>query len=251
MQGALKLAVAAVLVIAGTSAARADWSASAGFENFRWKEDTSPAVKESGLRWAFDLTWAQSKQPGLSAEYNIKFYVGNVDYTGSFLGTAVPVSAESHYRGVVNEVRAVYRASMWADFVFAGGWDHWKRELSATQEETFDVLYAKLGANFNTTTRQGLIASAGIKYPVYVRENAHLMELGFDQNPRLRPGRDLSFYGTVGYRVNPSWDVIAYYDSYRFKQSNMVAVTSGGASFLVFQPESRMDVVGMKVQHNF
>ena len=48
-------------------AASADWSASAGFEHFQWKESTTPEVKENGLRYTLDLTWAQSKAPGISA----------------------------------------------------------------------------------------------------------------------------------------------------------------------------------------
>ena len=70
----LKIAVAATLILTGIHTAHADWSASAGFESFKWKETTAPAVNESGLRWAFDVTWAQSRDPGLSAEYNLKFY---------------------------------------------------------------------------------------------------------------------------------------------------------------------------------
>lgn len=250
----MKRVVASALgavALAAAGAASADWSVGGGFESFRWKESTSPAVKESGLRFTLDLTWQQSKDPGLSAAYNIKFYNGNVDYTGAFIGTSVPVSGETHYRGLVNEIQAIYRTPQNVNFVLAAGWDRWNRELTATQEESWDVLYAKLGANFNAPARQGVFGSAGVKYPVYTRENAHLTAAGFDQNPRLKPGKDFSFYATLGYRANPSWDVMAYYDSYRFKESNHVAVTSGGALFEVFQPKSEMDVFGLKLQYNF
>ena len=241
---------AATLSAAG--AAWADWSVGGGFESFRWKESTSPAVKESGLRWTLDLTWQQSKEPGLSAGYNLKFYNGNVDYTGAFIGTGTPVSGETHYRGLINEIQAIYRMPQnLVDVVLAAGWDRWDRDLTSQQQESWDVFYAKLGANFNALTRQGVFGSAGVKYPVYTRENAHLTAAGFDQNPRLRPGKDFSFYATLGYRVNPAWDVMAYYDSYRFKESNHVAVTSGGSLFDVFQPKSDMDVFGMKIQYNF
>lgn len=250
-RGLLKVVFASAIFIAATNPTFAHWSISAGGEHFKWTESTAPIVEESGLRWAFDLTWAQSKEPGFSAEYNLKFYVGNVDYTGAFLITGTPINSETHYRGVTNEIRAVYRTSYLVDFVLAGGWDHWRRELSANQEETFDVLYAKLGAVANTTTKRGGLASFGVKYPLYVKENAHFPSIGFTPNPRLHPKRDFSLYGTLGYRFNPSWDVIAYYDSYRFKQSDAVVVTSGGASFLFVQPESKMDLVGVKVQLNF
>ena len=58
---------------------------------------------------------------------------------------------------------------------------------------------------------------------------------------RLKPGKDFSFYATLGYRVNPAWDVYAYYDSYRFKESNTVAVPFPGGTATFIQPESRLN----------
>ena len=251
MKRALAIALgAATLSVAGTACA--DWSVGAGFESFRWKESTAPAVKESGLRWALDLTWQQSKEAGLSSAYNLKLYTGNVDYTGAFIGSGIPVSGETHYRGLTNEIQALYRMPQnLVDVVLAAGWDHWNRELVPQQEETWNVLYARLGVNVNALTRQGMFGSIGVKYPIWTRENAHLTAAGFNQNPRLRPGKSVSLYASAGYRVNPAWDVIAYYDSYRFKESNHVAVTGGGFLFDVFQPKSQQDVIGMKIQYNF
>jgi hypothetical protein len=252
MKRGLAVSIAACAVVVAMSNARADVSVGAGVEGFHWKESTSPTVKESGLRWVLDLTWAQSKQPGISTEYNLKLYTGNVDYDGANLVTNTPLSGETHYRGVQNELRAVYRTQTGIDFVMAGGWDHWKRDLSASQEEGWDVLYARLGVAYNVPVKQGVIGSAGVKYPVYVREDGHFPDLGLGllNNPRLRPSGDCSFYGTLGYRIQ-AWDIIAYYDSYRFKQSNTVAVTDGTSVFGFFQPKSREDVVGMKAQFNF
>ena len=251
MKHGLTVALSTCAVVVATGTARADISVGAGFENFRWKESTTPTVKESGLRWVLDLTWSQSKAPGGSVAYNLKLYAGNVDYTGALLGSGLPISGETHYRGVQNELQAIYRTLGGGDFVLSAGWDHWNRDLTAAQTESYDVLYARAGAAFGATIRTGAFGSAGVKYPVYVRENAHLTDIGFTSNPRLRPRGDFSFYGTLGYRVNPAWDVMAYYDSYRFKQSNTVAVTDGISPFTVFQPKSRQDVVGLKVQHNF
>jgi hypothetical protein len=252
MKRALALAFSTCAVAVGMSCAHADWSIGAGFENFRWKETTTPEVKETGLRWALDLTWNQSKEPGLSAAYNGKFYVGNVDYTGSFLVSNLPISGETHYRGLQNELQSIYRMPQNAvDLVLAAGWDHWVRDLSASQKETYDVLYARLGANVNSAARTGVIGSAGVKHPFYVRENGHFPDLGYFENPRLRPRGTFSFYGTLGYRVNPGWDVLAYYDSYRFKQSNTVVVSNSTVLAAFNQPKSRQDVVGLKVLHNF
>ena len=251
MKRVLVAAFAAIsLSAAGTACA--DWSASAGFESFRWKESTTPSVKESGLRWALDLTWAQSKEPGVSAGYNLKFYNGNVDYDGATLFGGVPLSGETHYRGLTNEIRAFYRMpANRVDFMLAAGWDRWERQLSSAQAEDWDVLYVRLGAEFNSAAKQGIFGSFGLKYPAWTRENANFPDLGATNNPRLRPGKELSLYGSIGYRANANWDVIAYYDSYRFKESAVVAVAIGGGTAGFFQPESRMDVIGMKLQYNF
>ena len=253
MKRALAVALSACVMTAVTSGpAKADWSVGVAAEHFTWKESTTPTVKETGLRWALDLTWAQSKQPGFSAGYNLKLYVGNVDYEGAFLGSLAPLSNETHYQGLTNEAQLIYRtARSPVDFTTALGWDHWNRKLSAIQKESYDVLYWRLGAALNATAKDGVLASLGAKFPLWIRENAHLTDLGFSQNPRLHPGRDFSLYGTLGYRFNPGWDLIGYYDSYRFKQSGTEFVTQGAALFGVFQPRSRMDIFGVKLQHNF
>jgi hypothetical protein len=250
MKRALAVAVVSSTMLIG-GAAQAEWSAGAGFENFRWKETTTPTVKETGLRWVLDLNYAQSKAPGISAGYNLKLYNGNVDYDGAGLFTGIPISSETHYRGVSNEVQAFYRTPNMVDFMIAAGWDRWRRKLSVAQQEDWDVLYARAGITVNSAVKQGIIGSLGVKYPLYTRENANFADLGATNNPRLKPGKGVSVYGSLGYRVNPSWDVYGYYDSFRFKASNTVAVQFPAGTGSFFQPESKMDVVGMKVQYNF
>ena len=250
MKRALAIALGAASLSAA-SAAWADWSIGGGFENFRWKESTTPTVKESGLRWALDLTWAQSKEPGLSVGYNLKFYQGSVDYTGSFQN-GVPLSTNADYRGITNEIQTFWRTTSTVDAMLAAGWDRWERKFAVTaQQEDWDVLYVKLGASVAANVKSGVIGSIGVKYPVWTRENGNFPSIGAVDNPRIRPGKAVSLYGTLGYRVNPRWDVIAYYDSFRFKRSNDVAVLFPGFIESRFQPESKMDVFGMKIQHNF
>ena len=126
MKRAVAVAIMSSTMLAG-GAAHAEWSVGGGFENFRWKETTTPSVKETGLRWVLDLTYTQSKAPGISAGYNVKLYNGNVDYDGAGLFTGTPISSETHYRGLSNEVQAFYRTPNMVDFMIAAGWDRWKR----------------------------------------------------------------------------------------------------------------------------
>jgi hypothetical protein len=252
MKRVLAVAFAAISMSAA-GAASAEWAAGAGFEYFRWRESTTPAVKEHGMRWALDLTWAQSREPGLSAGYNLKLYNGNVDYDGATLFGGVPISGETHYRGLANELRMFYRMPQrGVDVLIAAGWDRWERALSAVQDEDWEVVYLRLGAEMNSGTQKGVFGALGIKYPAWTRENGNFPGLlGATNNPRLRPGKDFSFYGNIGYRANANWDVIAYYDSFRFKESGVVAVALPGGTAGFLQPKSRMDLFGMKVQYNF
>ena len=256
MKRVAAVALAIGTLVIGIGSASAEWSGSAGVEYFNWKESITPTVKETGPRVALGLNWTQNKEAGWLAAYRLKVYKGNVDYEGAFLFTGTPVSSRTHYFGYTNEIQGIYRtADRSFEFVSGLGWDSWQRNLSPQQEEDYDIYYVRLGININTRTKQGFFGGGGAKFPIYTTEDAHLQSIGADQNPRLHPGRDLSLYGELGYRINPKWDLIGYYDSFRFRQSNVVTVSANaiapGASFIVFQPQSRMDIVGLKIQYTF
>ena len=73
----------------------------------------------------------------------------------------------------------------------------------------------------------------------------------------MRPKDDSDFSGffQLGYRLNNRWDLIGYYDSYRFSQSDSVRVTAirffPGTNFSLIQPRSSMDAFGVKLQYTF
>jgi hypothetical protein len=131
------------------------------------------------------------------------------------------------------------------------GLDYWNRQLTDVQKEEWWVTFARLGGEYGTRARPGMFAGGGVKYPLYVVEDAHLNDIGFDQNPKLHPGRAPSLYAEIGYRFDRQWTLSGYYDSYRFKQSPGERVTGGGASFIVFQPESKVDSFGLRLHLHF
>ena len=133
-------------------------------------------------------------------------------------------------------------------FATALGVDRWERKLTSFQTETWRVIYLRAGAEYNTAAPKGFFGAAGIKYPIDTREDARAQELGFAANPKLKPGRAPSFYASAGYRFTPRWDVVAYYDSFRFKTSQVEDV---GGGFGIFQPRSHLDMIGVKVHHTF
>jgi len=96
----------------------------------------------------------------------------------------------------------------------------------------------------------------GIKYPLYTFEQAHLADIGFDSDVDLSPGKQVSGYAK--WQMNwgretdkPRFGVSIYYDSYRFSASDSKTVSAGGYLFRVYQPESRMDVLGARLEYFF
>ena len=248
---------AAALLAGWAAAANAGWSASLDLERFRWQEDTDPKVTEVGPRLGFTLEYEQLRAAGWQFAYRGQFRYGTVDYTGSFLFTGGTATARVEYTGLVNEAQGIYRfpdSPFGLELVGGLGWDYWQRNILPDQKEDYSVLFLRTGLNLDPRSPRGWFGGAGVKFPFYVSENAHLNELGFDQNPRLEPKGQASPYAQLGYRFGPQWSLIGYYDSYRFGESQTVPATSStspGTTFLIFQPASRVDTYGVRARYSF
>jgi hypothetical protein len=233
--------------------AHAEWSVNAQVERFRWTEQVSgPEVVESGGRAGIGLSWTDDAQRGLIMRYRGTLYAGSVRYRGQLQFSGTPSQATTDYAGIRNELQGLYRAEADSVLGLVGGigLDYWQRSLSFTsQREDWAVLYARAG--IETGRWHGLFAGAGVKFPLKTLEDAHFTDAGFDRNPELRPGRELSLYADLGYRMSRRWQLTAYYDSYRFAQSPVVMLTSGTSAFTAWQPRSTMDVVGLRLDYFF
>src|SRR4051812_33366636 len=240
---------------AGT--ASAEWSISVDVERFRWQEATSPSVTETGPRFGMTLEYEQLREAGWQFAYRGHFRHGTIDYSGSFLfDPNQKATARTEYNGLTNEVQGSYRFPGPLGFeVLAGlAWDLWQRNILPDQKEDYSVFFARVGVNFDPRSRHGFFAGVGMKLPFYVAENAYLNELGFNQNPTLEPKGQPSPYAQVGYRFSPQWSVIGYYDTYRFGESKAVPATHRdfpGTTFLIFQPASNIDTLGVRVRYSF
>ena len=244
----------ALLALAAASPAQAEWEANVKLERFRWAEETQPGVTETGPRFGIGLGWIQDRESGWLAAWRGELYGGSVEYTGAELFPPNnPVKGTTEYTGLMSELQAIYRFSNTGPALLAGlGFDYWNRQLSDIQKEEWTVVFTRLGGELGNRARRGsgLFAGAGVKYPIYVVEDAHLTDIGFDQNPKLHPGRAPSLYAEIGYRFT-QWTLTGYYDSYRFKQSPGENVTAGGARFIVFQPKSSVDSFGLRLHIHF
>lgn len=251
---ARSFALAVLLALAAASgAARAAWEANIKVERFRWAESTQPSVTETGPRFGIGAAWTQNRDRGWLFGWRGELYGGSVRYEGAeLLAPNNPVTGKTKYTGIINEVQATYRSASGDPALIAGvGFDYWNRQLTDIQSEEWYVTFARLGGEFGNRTRRGFFAGAGVKYPIYIAEDAHLTDIGFDQNPTLRPGRAPSPYGELGYRFGRNWTLSGYYDSYRFKESPGKNVTAGSNRFIVFQPESKVDAFGLRLHLHF
>jgi hypothetical protein len=247
------LAAALLLLSAG---AQASWSVSADVEGYRWAESGDPSVTETGPRYGLSWGYLGERDSGLQFAYRGQFRRGTINYEGAFLFTGQPTTARTRYTGVVNELQGIYRFPHALGFELLGGLglDYWERNILPNQKEDYAVAFARLGFNVDPRARHALFGGAGLKLPFYVSENAHLDELGFDQNDRLHPKGELSVYAHAGYRFAQRWSLIGYYDGYRFGESKTVTSTSSafpGTQFVLFQPASKVDSFGLKLQYEF
>jgi len=247
------LFVCTLLLGLAAGRAQAQLAVSGGLEYLHWAEDTQPiSVRERGPLVTAGLAYTQPKDKGFLFAYRGKLYIGEVDYDGALLfAPNVPITGTTRYTGVANEAQLRYRVGHGLDFFGAAGVDAWERRLSSDQKENFTIAFVRLGVE-STSKGKGWLLGAGIKYPVWARENAHFDDLGYDQNPYLKPGKNVSVFGQVGYRFEEHWALIGYMDSFRFSQSNVVTVTRNGAPAGAFlQPASELYVFGLKLEYTF
>ena len=234
--------------------AGAQLTLAAGFEFFSWEEDTTPAVTEDGVFLTLGVGYTQQAENGILLAYRGKLWTGTADYTGATLFENMPITGTTAYLGITNEVQARYRKQLKHSYrrdLLAGiGRDVWERELSSVQKETFEIVYARAGFEIDSASPKSWLFGLGLKYPVWVREDAHLTNIGFDSNPELNPGGKVSVYGQVGYRFSQQWNLVGYVDGYRLTKSNeepVNEIAKGYGPVTVFQPISEMLVIGIRL----
>lgn len=241
--------------------AQAEWSFGGGLENFRWEETIagSPlSPTENGMRYALNATWLQDGDQGLLFSYRGKLYTGRVHYDTYTQISNTPVSTTTQYSGATHEGQMLYRTDtgrLKLDYVGGVGLDTWERNIDNrgySQIEDYFILYLRGGINIGQTQRAtGWHGGGGLKYPFWTAEDAHLQEQGFYTNPIISPGKAVSLYAELGYRFSPRWDIVGYYDSWHFKQSAPVVTADSSGTWLIWQPESHMDVWGLKAMVSF
>lgn len=263
----------------GASVAHADEAApkppltvNVGLESFRWTEYDAGQrlLEETGLRLTLGFTLDNLLQGNLASPYALEArgYVGFIDYDGQ-TQAGIPAKTDVNYFGVSAEAMGGLRlAGSPRTHLLGGlGFDTWSRDIqdgvaangspAFGYQEDYFILYGKLGPGFlfESGARRSYL-QFGIKYPLLTYERVYLSSIGFDSDVDLEPGRKIS--GFAKWRM--SWGketdktrlgASFYYDSFRFSASGSKTVSASGALYNVYQPESRMDVLGARLEYYY
>ena len=268
-----------MLYMLGAPAAYADEAASkpsftmnVGVESFRWEEFSGGQrlLSETGPRLVVGFTLDRLLQGNQTNPYSAeaRAYLGVVDYDGQ-TQSGVSAKTDVNYFGVSAEamggLRLVGSARM--DLLGGVGVDTWTRDLqdgvtangsvAHGYQEDYFILYGKLGPGFlfRSEARRAYL-QFGLKYPLYTYERVYLSSIGYDSDVELEPGKKIS--GFAKWRM--SWGketdrsrfaASIYYDSFRFSASKSKTVSAAGVLYSVYQPESRMDVLGARLEYYF
>jgi hypothetical protein len=227
-----------------------------GLEYFDWSETTTPQVKETGPLLSLHASYVEDKTEGIVFGAKGRLWLGSVDYEGATLITNQPISGTTDYSGIAGEGQIRWRSPAGAnhlDVLFGLGFDYWVRKLTRDQSEEYTVLAARLAVESSPNKESGLLAGVGVKYPFYVSENGNFKDVGATNNPTLKPKGALSATAHLGFRIDRRWQIIGYYESIWLDESDPVFVNfPSGASLssgFYFQPESRMNVIGIRVEY--
>ncbi|SRR5258708_590542 len=251
-----RLGAVALCVALLPCAAWAELTVSGGVDYLHWTETTVPEVKESGPLYTLGLAYTQDRDAGALFAYRGKLWGGTVDYNGATLFGGTPVNSTTNYTGLNNELQVRWRKpgkrGGTLDGVLGAGLDVWRRSLSSVQKEDYAIGYLRLGVESGTDDSSKWSVSLGFKYPVWTYENAHLDEIGFDSNPILHPGKEISPFGSLGYRFASQWQVVGYYDGFRFGRSTAVQaneVATGLGPTTLVQPATTMSIFGIRIEY--
>ena len=251
---------------------KSPFSLNVGIESFRWEEfDAGQSLlRETGPRLTVGVALDHLLHGNLATPYaaEVRGYVGFIDYDGQ-TQAGIPAKTDVDYFGISGEIMGAVRlaGNSRMDLLGGLGVDTWTRDIqngvadngsvALGYREDYFILYGKLGPGFrfqHGATRSYL--QFGIKYPFYTHENAYLSTIGFDSDVELKPGRKIS--GFARWRMSrgregdkPRFGASIYYDSFRFSASGSKIVSAGGTLFSVHQPESRMDVLGARLEYYF
>jgi hypothetical protein len=244
-------AALAVVLMLAASKADAQLSLGAGVEYFRWNEHTSPAVTESGPLFGIALGLAQPPGPPLRIVYRGRGGIGIADYRGSFLFSSdIPARATTVFATMSHEAQLRARVPGSLEAVGALAFDWWHRQLSARQQEDYEILSLRMSLERAEPGARGWSGGGGIQVPLAVREDAHFTDLGYKNNPILEPGSKAGLFASVRYRFASHVSCIGTLGTFHLDRSKPVSLAArGGTVASAFQPATDLMFLGLGIEY--
>lgn len=255
----LTISVLFALMSMSASAAESHHSWEQGFqiryEHFEWREfgfDDEQLLKESGYRVGvqWDTHSLYTIPPDWSAR--LLLYLGDVDYDGQ-TQIGEPLQSTTEYYGGQGEgcvhIRMFVRESLSvAPFIGAGA-HTWIRRLDNTggfsdtgYDEWWLSLYAQGGLGIRWTLPHGeWYGRIGARYPFWNRVEYDIILPDGTGDVDVEPGKDISFFGEVGYERN-GYLIGIFAEEANYKRSE---IKSFGA-IDVYQPKSEQRSFGVQ-----
>ncbi len=216
-------------------------------------------MKESGPLFGVGLAYSHEFEDRITVTPKGEIFFGSVDYDGH---TQPPLSESVKstvgYFGFSFDGDLSMKFNVTQRFFlepFGGlGLRWWIRDIKngttstgtavAGYTETWTTLYGRFGARggLDVTRQTLLFFEAGVKVPFYNANTAYLSDAGLGPDVTLHPGLQASFFAEAGTKIS-SVRASLFYDSLRFSRSP--DVVSG--AFIYWQPQSTMDIYGVKV----
>lgn len=197
----------------------------------------------------------------------IELFGGKVDYDGQACNpttdTCIAATTDVRYFGIKLEGDLGMRFGEPANFSvepFVGfGLRSWLRDIAdgtaadgsptAGYSEDWFVLTGRLGARaaMGVGEKSQVFVQGGVKLPIYNSTTAYVSDLGYSNDTTVEPGKKISFFAETGVRAD-RFKASLFYESLRFKKSNFDHSTFlNGSTFIFWQPESSMDLFGVKL----
>lgn len=230
-------------------------------QDYTWAEygEKGRVLEETGNLFGVFCAY-ESRKSRIGWRMGGNLFFGQVDYDGQ-TWTDIPVKTDVLYVGSKLSADLVpgmrLASGVWV-MAFAGlGGEFWLRDLDDTKtpdneavngaREWWGSVYGRMGigAEYKITEDVMVFSEAGLKVPVYTRNEA---EFFLDNSPsvKLEPEMDVSGFGALGCRWK-QWGARVTWDSLRFDPSDVVSA----GNYSLYQPESKADVYSVEVFWSF
>ncbi|HUJ18959.1 MAG TPA: hypothetical protein VL197_13325 [Nitrospirota bacterium] len=238
-----------------------------GIEYFTWREfdEAGQILKESGPRYEIGFTNTHEFPNHMTLKPRVEFFGGDVDYNGQacdIFGNCVPASTDTYYFGLKGEMDLGGRLRVSESFIlepFGGlGIRGWSRKikdsaLAVGYTENWTTFYGRMGlrAEQNLSGRSKLFIEGGVKLPIRTSNYIDDSNVSYS-SINLHPRNEPSFFAEVGAKLTV-FSISAYYDSMRFKQSDVVYNYDPFSGLIIgyFQPKSESDMIGVRFGYLF